>query len=318
MKKLNIDEFIYLAKSIPEHSIYDYSKSVYIKSIIDIEILCTIHNSYFWIKPNNHLSKKQGCPICSSEKVSINNRKSLEQFRLESKNIYNDKYILESPHKYKNNNTILDFKCIVHNSYFKQTPKNHLKHIGCINCRKEICSKRMKSTETFRLEAESIHWYDYKNSIYTGCHNKLEIECPIHGIFKQTPAKHIYDKQGCPKCNKSFSKGEHRIEEILNKLNINHIREHRIDDSLLKFDFYLPYHNMCIEYDGIQHFEPIEQFGGIIEYNKRIIRDERKNKICMELDIYLLRISYKDYNKIESIINRSVLILINRRTDSFI
>lgn len=31
----------------------------------------------------------------------------------------------------------------------------------------------------------------------------------------------------------------------------------------LVFDFYLPDYNICIEYDGIQHFKPIEKWGGI-------------------------------------------------------
>ena len=37
----------------------------------------------------------------------------------------------------------------------------------------------------------------------------------------------------------------------------------------MPFDFYLPKHNICIEYDGKQHFEPIDIFGGEDEFIAR-------------------------------------------------
>jgi hypothetical protein len=41
--------------------------------------------------------------------------------------------------------------------------------------------------------------YDYTNSVYTGTHTKLNIICPIHGFFSQSPNKHLIGR-GCPKC----------------------------------------------------------------------------------------------------------------------
>ena len=68
----------------------------------------------------------------------------------------------------------------------------------------------------------------------------------------------------------------------------------------LQFDFYLPEYNLCIEYDGKQHFQPIKFFGGIKSFKELIIKDEIKNRFCQENNISLLRISYRD-NIIETL-----------------
>jgi hypothetical protein len=51
---------------------------------------------------------------------------------------------------------------------------------------------------------------------------------------------------------------------------------------------------MIIEYDGIQHYEPVELFGGIDEFEKTKIKDKIKNEYCLKNNILLYRISYKD------------------------
>lgn len=66
------------------------------------------------------------------------------------------------------------------------------------------------------------------------------------------------------------------------------------DINLLPFDFYLPDYNLCIEYDGIHHFEINEYFGGVdrLKYTKK--HDKIKNIYCKLNNIKLIRISYKD------------------------
>ena len=56
--------------------------------------------------------------------------------------------------------------------------------------------------------------------------------------------------------------------------------------------------NTCLEFDGKQHFEPNEFFGGIEGYNKLIVNDEIKNEYCKNNNIRLIRIKY-DENIIE-------------------
>ena len=92
------------------------------------------------------------------------------------------------------------------------------------------------------------------------------IICKNHGEFKQTPTKHL-QLRGCQKC--SSSKGELLIENILIENNIIYNNQQEFEGCFykgkLKFDFYLPEHNLCVEFDGVQHFKPVDFFGGYEE-----------------------------------------------------
>ena len=60
---------------------------------------------------------------------------------------------------------------------------------------------------------------------------------------------------------------------------------------------------MAIEYDGQQHYKPIEKFGVEKAFEKTKFRDVIKNNYCKDNNINLLRIPYWDYNNIEKILN---------------
>lgn len=55
--------------------------------------------------------------------------------------------------------------------------------------------------EEFIQKAIRVHGnrYDYSNVEYVNARTDIQIICPIHGIFLQTPDKHL-NGQGCPKC----------------------------------------------------------------------------------------------------------------------
>lgn len=105
---------------------------------------------------------------------------------------------------------------------------------------------------------------------------------------------------GCQKA----SRGEIKIQQILTELQINFETQKTFSDCrnlitgyLLKFDFYLPSYNICIEYDGEQHFQEINFF----EQNSSTsvkYRDDLKTAYCKENNIKLIRIPYYDFNKI--------------------
>ena len=62
------------------------------------------------------------------------------------------------------------------------------------------------------------------------------------------------------------------------------------------------------EFDGKQHFEPIEYFGGVDRYLDQVRTDKIKDQWVKEQKIELLRISYKDIDNIEDIL-RSIGLL---------
>ena len=92
----------------------------------------------------------------------------------------------------------------------------------------------------------------------------------------------------------------------MNKFNISYIPQYKFDDCrfyrTLPFDFYLPKYNICIEYDGQQHYEIVEHFGGFDKFVDTKIRDTIKSEYCKKNNIKLIRIPYWELDNIEKII----------------
>lgn len=114
-------------------------------------------------------------------------------------------------------------------------------------------------------------------------------------------------------CLKSL--GEKKIAEILSENGIKFIRQKKYDGCVykkrLRFDFFLPNINVLIEYDGIQHFESVKQFGGDIAFEEEKIKDGIKNKYCKDNNINLIRIKYTDFNNINQILIDNKIIILN-------
>lgn len=102
---------------------------------------------------------------------------------------------------------------------------------------------------------------------------------------------------GCLRSEKN-SRGEMFIRKALDKFNVQYIPEHSFNDCFgingghLRFDFYLPKHNIVIEFDGKQHFHPIEYWGGNQAFEIRKQNDNIKSIYCKEKHILLLRLPY--------------------------
>lgn len=138
---------------------------------------------------------------------------------------------------------------------------------------------------------------DYKNSkdkVYLKCNN-------CNFIWKTRGDRAIEEKIKCPKCYKTYSKGELAIADFLSKNNIVYEKEYSLSNGQ-RLDFYLPDKKIAIEFDGEQHFKSNEFFGGEESFEKRKHYDNLKNLYCLENNIELIRISYKDYKNIEEIL----------------
>lgn len=62
----------------------------------------------------------------------------------------------------------------------------------------------------------------------------------------------------------------------------------------LRFDFYFPEQNICLEYQGIQHYDFTNKFYS--EEGQE--RDNLKREYCRNNNIKLIEIPYTDFNKI--------------------
>ena len=92
------------------------------------------------------------------------------------------------------------------------------------------------------------------------------------------------------------SKGEKYVEDLLRKFGIKYLQQHKFNGRKnikpLHFDFYLPDLNICIEYDGEQHYKSVDYFGGEEGLKLRIQNDQIKNEYCKTHNIKLIRIPY--------------------------
>jgi len=293
-KSLNTEEFIKKAKQIHGNK-YDYSSVDYIHNNIKVKIICSKHE-IFEQAPRMHLSG-QNCPKCNI----ITN----ENFIKNSKEIHGNKYDY-SLSKYINNHTKVKIICLKH-GIFEQTPANHIKSKQ--NCPE--CASLLLNTTEFIIKANVVHEnkYDYSLVDYKNYRTTVKIICPKHGEFVQMPNSHLINKSGCPMCNES--KGEKEIKKYLKDNSIKYKQQKMFEGCKykysLKFDFYLIDYNICIEYDGKQHFESVEYFGGIDTFNHILMKDEIKNNYCKNNNIKLIRIKY-DENIIEKLTNSLIFL----------
>lgn len=111
--------------------------------------------------------------------------------------------------------------------------------------------------------------------------------------------------------NSRMSWGEKKIDNYLQRKNINYVWQKRFIDCkdirTLPFDFYLPDHNLIIEYDGEQHYKPTGK------YTKEMVdnikkHDEIKNNYCLNKKINIIRVNHNDMinNMIEWILDDEI------------
>lgn len=209
------------------------------------------------------------------------------EFIEKAKKIHGDKYDYNKV-DYINNRTKICIICKEHGEFW-QTPNKHLLGQGCPECGNTMISlvKRSNSSE-FIEKSRKIHGdkYDYSNVKYTNAKTKVCIICPIHGEFWQLPDDHLCGKE-CPICKSSKLEKSVRKFLIENKIDYIH-KKHFEWLGQQHLDFYLPKYNIAIECQGGQHFKPIEHFGGINDFNKTILRDMTKKKLCESNNLILL------------------------------
>lgn len=141
-----------------------------------------------------------------------------------------------------------------------------------------------------------------------------ECKCFCGDTFYEIPAKIKNGHTTSCGCASRSSK-ERLIEHYLKSLSIDYKTQYKMDGcvykSTLRFDFALfKDGKICclLEYDGKQHFEPIDFFGGAKGFEDATIRDNIKNAYCKEHNINLIRIPYtysdeEIYKTIQNIIN---------------
>jgi len=98
------------------------------------------------------------------------------------------------------------------------------------------------------------------------------------------------------------SRGEIKIAEVLEQNGMSFQEEYSFPDLVttsgkaLKFDFAIfddeGELDFLIEYQGIQHYQPKEKFGGASAFHRQKYNDTRKRVYCYQHNITLVAIPY--------------------------
>lgn len=271
---------------------FDYSKVIYESSRKKICIICPIHGD-FWQSPYGHLN--YGCPKCSVTEVHNKQRYTTDIFIQKAQSAHGDKYDYTKVN-YIDSHTKVEIICPKHGSFF-QNPHSHLLGIGCAKCGHEYVSLKNRSTaEEFIIKAKQIHGneYNYDKVNYVNSKTPVCIICPKHGEFWQIPNTHLMGSR-CPKCNLRKSQ-----LILYNKLKSDLEIDLHFDYKLSwlgrqSLDIYNEQYNFAIEYNGPQHYNPINYFGGESTFKKVKDLDKKKAKLCKLNNCKLWIVKY-DYS----------------------
>ena len=229
----------------------------------------------------------QGCPVCRYIKSAAHKRKSLETLKKDIAEIIPDRNYDYDFDSYVAYNQEMRIYC--HNrdkdgnehGWFTMEPRRLLNRYhpqGCQKCGREATANAKRVTpEQFIERATALHRgkYKYKAEDYKGYFEDMQMLCPIHGYFSQTPANHLQG-QGCPFCKES--KLEIEIRNFLDDNKIEYIAQYRVYWlGKMSLDFYLPKYFAAIECQGKQHFN----IGGWSEpFDVIKDRDQKKAELC--------------------------------------
>lgn len=177
----------------------------------------------------------------------------------------------------KNKHTYLKIKCLTHLDKPEREVElynflNRSKTCGCLLC--EYTKEDLLKNPKVRPDIEVLG--DYINNS-----TPILCKCKICGNeWSVTPNK-LTQGRGCPLCaSTKISSGERYIAKILKDNHVNFEAQKSFcgcknpkTNRALKFDFYLPYYNTCIEFNGKQHYEPV-----VFRYNSKNKNKEELRK----------------------------------------
>lgn len=299
-KTVKTKEFFYqeLIKRFPNNNIeiLEYSKASG-----PIKYKCLDCGRIYQKSRANHIyENKTLCQKCFTGRSSSLRKKFLESLR-------EDFEILEDNYEGKSLTQKFHIKC-------KKCGKDFYHKIQMTDNREKFlcpkCETGFVDLERFqkRLEEKGLD-KEFQIIKYRGINKTLTIRHKCGYIFSRLPGNLLTHSRGCPKCSSRKSSGERRIANFLEKNNIVFEEQKKFEElGLLSYDFYLPQNRLLIEYQGIQHYEPVEHFGGKEKFEQQKERDKKKKDFAQRNNYKLLEICYKDFDNIEKILEGSTTI----------
>jgi very-short-patch-repair endonuclease len=288
-RMLPAEEFVRRARELHGKK-YDYSKALYKGGRSPVYVICRRHGGW-WQRAETHLNGA-GCKACTKEAQLKQLTFSHSEFLRRARKKHGSKYSYVG--RYKNSTSKVAIECPTH-GVFRQLASSHMLGRGCRKCAFAAAGLRIKSShKQFIAKARAVHGRKYSfPEKYRAARHPIKVRCRDHGIFKTTP-NNLLRNHGCPICSESH--GERLVATAFKKWGIVFRRQFSFKDCRdkkpLRFDFWLPRQKALVEFDGKQHFEPVERFGGDSHFKIVRRRDQIKKAYARKNGIRLIRIRY--------------------------
>ena len=244
------------------------------------------------------------CPFCAGKKISVTNSlinnypRIAEQFHP----ILNADIKVES--LFMNSNKTIWWKCDLgpDHEWKTQVYSRTYRNRDCPFC----SGHNVSVTNNLEINAPKIakqfdldkNYPKLPSDFSTGSNESVWWKCdnPEHRGWQAPVAARIRQSIGCYICNQEerFA-SESRLFNIVKDLYPDHKVERTIRPKWLEgleIDIFIPSLNLAIEYQGRQHYESIDFFGGQQSFEKRQILDEKKRRLLKEHNINLLEWKY--------------------------
>ena len=223
---MNKRKEIFIQKAIKKHNgFYNYDLVDYKNYRTKVTIVCPKHGP-FDQTPDKHVYCGCGCPHCAR-----NVRLTTEEFIKRATAVHGDKYCYDST-DYQSHKTKVSILCSDH-GLFHQEAGAHLRGKGCPGCARN----KRPTLQEFVERANGIHGnrYDYQFVDYKNNRTNVQIVCPEHGLFLQTPTNHLRGS-GCPICGakQAVLKHDHEASELKRRETM--LRKYGVDNIMKNLD----------------------------------------------------------------------------------
>lgn len=124
-------------------------------------------------------------------------RVSNAEYLTRAKEVWGDRWDYTST-VYAGSNKSLTVICPTHGDYLQRASSHLNGELACVGCRGVVAD-----TSSLRSKAREV-WgnrWDFSNTEYLGSRTKVNVICPLHGIFTQSIPYLLQGRVGCKKCS---------------------------------------------------------------------------------------------------------------------
>ena len=292
----------YNGKELAESKGFEYIGMSRHDKKVWVQFICPSHREYgIQEMPYNNMKRVVvGCQHC----IGRNDDETIVLAEM-----YSASPNIELLEPYQGRAKRIKIRCTIHDIISFKEPYDVIRGRGCVQCGLEKLSKQARTPKDVFIEGLYNKYKDISLvSGYTAKTEYANFHCDLCDADWVDIAWYV-EKRGCPRCNGISI--ESKIGEILQHYKINYIPQYSFSDCKdqrsLPFDYYIPEYNILIEYDGEQHYKPVN-FGGISDEkaseNLKITQqhDRIKTNYCIKNQIPLIRIPYWNKNDLEKVL----------------